>query len=111
MSVCARANGVSSGASSCASDQNGRYYIAVEPRRAAMALQLVGGDYWRSPLTTKIQGACRRAAAAVEGSARRAQRMQHAVVTWSEWVVAWVSALTTMLYSKKVATYTQCNIW
>jgi hypothetical protein len=41
--VRARANGVSSGASRCASDENGRYYIAVEPRRAAMALLLVTG--------------------------------------------------------------------
>lgn len=54
MSVCARANGVSNGASSCASDENGRYYIAVEPRRAAMALQLVGDDYWWSLVTTMV---------------------------------------------------------
>jgi hypothetical protein len=41
--VCARANGESSGASRGGSDENGRYYIAVEPGRAAMALLLVSG--------------------------------------------------------------------
>ena len=52
--VCARANGVSRSrcaASRCASDENGRYYIEVEPRLAAMALllvtrELVGDDYY-----------------------------------------------------------------
>jgi hypothetical protein len=98
--VCARANGVSSGASRCASDENGRYYIAVEPRRAAMALLLVTGGLvgGHDCGLGRVQAGRQADGQRQAGSARRAQQMQHAVVTWSG------PCRRLRLYSKKLAT-------
>lgn len=98
--VCARANGVSSGASRCASDENGRYYIAVEPRRAAMALLLVtGGVVGGYCGLGRVQAGRQADGQRQAGSARRAQQMmQCAAVTWSG------PCRRLHLYSEKVAT-------
>jgi hypothetical protein len=82
-----------------ANDENGRYYIAVEPRRAAKALLLVtgvlvGGHYGLG----RVQAGRRTAT----GSARRAQQtMRHAYVTWSG---PWHGCRRLPLYSQEVAT-------
>lgn len=72
-SLCAQT--VVSGASSFGSDQNGKYYIAVEPWpwSAAMALLSVS------------EGACRQAEVCTVGGMYSEQRdaIRHAAITWS----------------------------